>query len=59
MRLDGVLKWVRCEWVSGKTRWVKQSDIKDSEDVPIDNIGIPAAYAADFKNKYKKVEKKT
>ena len=57
MRLDGVLKWVRCECVSGKTEWVRQADITDSDEVPMENVGIPTAYSNDFRSGYKKVEK--
>ena len=55
LRLDGVLKWERCECVGGRPKWVKQSDITDSDDVPIENLGVPTAYVANFKNTYKQV----
>ena len=57
LRLDGVLKWDRCECVGGRPKWVKQSDITDSDDVPIENLGVPTAYVANFKNTYKQVER--
>ena len=57
VRLDGVLKWERCECVGKKSKWVRQSDITDSEDVQIENIGTTSDYAVNFRNTYKKVEK--
>ena len=41
-----------------KTKWVRQPDITDSDDVPIENIGIATAYASDFRNRYKQIEKR-
>ena len=55
LRLDGVLKWERCECVGRKTKWVKQADITDSDDVDIENIGIDVSLAEDFRRKYNEV----
>ena len=57
LRLDGVLKWERCECVGGKTKWVKQADITDSAEIDIESIGVNASYERDFKSKYKEVER--
>jgi hypothetical protein len=57
LRLDGVLKWEKCECISGDTRWVRQSDIKESENVSFENIGINSAYSTDFRGAYKRLEK--
>ena len=57
LRLEGVLKWERCECVAGKTKWVRQQDIKDTNEIDIENLGVSATYAQDFKRKYKEVER--
>ena len=57
LRLDGVLKWEKCECICGDTRWVRQSDIKESENVSFENIGINSAYSTDFRGAYKRLEK--
>ena len=57
LRLDGVLKWEKCECMGGKTKWVKQADITDSAEIDIESIGVNASYERDFKSKYKEVER--
>ena len=57
MRFDGVLKWEKCECINGAPRWVRQSDIKISNDVPSENTGVNESYRVDVRNTYKDVEK--
>ena len=57
MRLDGVLRWEKCECINGAPRWVRQSDIKISNDVPSENMGVNESYRVDVRNTYKDVEK--
>ena len=58
MRLDGVLRWEKCECVKGAPMWVRQSDIKISDDVSSENMGVKEAYRVDVRNAYKNIEKK-
>ena len=57
MRFDGVLEWEKCECINGAPRWVRQSDIKISNDVPFENTGVNESYRVDVRNTYKDVEK--
>lgn len=57
MRLDGTLKWERCECVGGDARWVRQTDIHDSEDLDFTALEIAADYSEKMKAEYRKMER--